>query len=97
MIEIYCAYSGTHWKKFECDSTLEAESFLDTLRPAEKRPSHIIFSHIPIALHHYALEILWTPQIFVEITDGELYGGMENTRKYLQRFLPKIKDKAIPI
>jgi len=39
---------------------------------------------------------LWTPQILIEF-NGILEGGMEQTRKYFQKYLIKIKSTAIPI
>jgi len=94
MIEIYCAFSGQNWTLYSCHSINEAEEYLETLRPAEKRPSHIIFSNSSIIEYNYCLSILWTPQIFIEIADNILEGGFESTRKYFQKFLSKIKKSA---
>lgn len=94
MIEIYCAYSGSNWTKYQCVTLAEAKDYLETLRPAEKRPSHLIFCNCDAGVYDYALTILWTPQHFYEF-EGTLYGGMQNTRKYFERLLPKIKQSAI--
>ncbi len=59
--------------------------FLEALRPAEKRPSHLIYKAPDITIEDIT-KILWTPQI-LRIVGEKLYGGMGYTRKYLTRLI----------
>jgi hypothetical protein len=96
MMEIYCAFSGSNWTKAFFDDITNAQAYLELLRPADSRPSHILLVNCTHFLYEYTQGILWTPQILIE-TNGQLHGGLTGTRLYFQRFLDKIKTNAKPI
>jgi hypothetical protein len=96
MIEVYCAFSGHDWTVFKSENINSIKNYLDDRRNAMSRPSHIILVNSDLELYAFTQSILWTPQILIEF-NGLLEGGMEQTRKYFQKYLIKIKSTAIPI
>jgi len=83
MITIYCGYSeGKDWENDYFDTPTQAMEFIESLRPATKRPSHIIIEGMDSKdVELIQAEKLYVPQIF-SLENNFLRGGMRFTRKY---------------
>jgi alkyl hydroperoxide reductase subunit AhpF len=84
LIEITVGYSGAQFfsKSFESKET--AFEYLDSLRPASKRPAHVIIEGFTFQDIKQVTEILYVPQIFLLI-ENTLYGGFRFTRLFFCR------------
>lgn len=93
-MELYCAYSGQDWKCFKSEFGKRLEKEIEKMKPANNRPSHMIYSKGASLVYDFGRDNIWIEHHYIDV-NNDLWGGTEFTRKRFQRLLPKIKSSAI--
>lgn len=85
-MKIIYAYSGKDWEQFETFDKDKMFEFIETLRPAEKRPSHIILDGFTKE-ERYKIQdtMIWTA-LYMWIEDGFLKGYQGFTAKKIAKY-----------
>lgn len=86
MYKIMYAYSGGNWETYATNSKITMDEFIESLRPAEKRPSHIILDGFTEEERNVIqTEKIWTPT-YLWIEDGYMKGYQGFTAKKLAKY-----------